>query len=484
MIDYAKIKINAGNGGRGIVSFRREKFVPKGGPDGGDGGKGGSVYLVASNDVSTLLDFQYLNHLEAEHGESGGPSNQKGKDGEDLFIKVPVGSIIKVNKILADIPRRKRQKTPQAEPIEYEQKMFNYKKTKKLEMKAQEELEYAKAHPEEVVEDDQDQLEQEIEGVTIESPEAPETTSVVAQTRSKNTEEDSEEYAREKTEEYSIGEHKVYKFSERVRSFDRSLRAENNAMARFRSEDIPTYDLDQLGERIMIAKGGAGGRGNARFKWSQNQAPMFAEPSQRGEYLEIEIILKMVANVGFIGYPNAGKSTLLSKLTAASPRIANYPFTTLVPNLGVTYIDDKPLVVADIPGLIEGASQGKGLGFRFLQHVERTQILLHLIEIPDLDQISGPEDMTAMVLHSYNTIRSELQQYGNDLPDKLEIIVLNKIDKIPEDKRSEYITPLETELKKLNRPVVFISAEKELGLNGLKKVIQQTLVDNEQQWYY
>jgi len=481
MLDYAKLKIYAGNGGKGIVSFRREKFVPKGGPDGGDGGKGGHIYIQASNDVSTLLDFQYLNHFEGQSGESGGPSNMRGKDAEDITIKVPVGSIIKVNKIVADIPKRKSRKPNISEPNEYEQMVFNYKKMKKMKMRTLEEEQNSKEEAQESTEEDEAQNTQETPEMEDHSDGETATVPEVKQTVSTDTEEDASEYASEGAELYSVGSHKVYKFSEPDRSFARALRSESSMLSRYKKEEIPTYDLDVAGEQILIARGGVPGRGNSRFKSSLNQAPMYAEPAQRGEYVEIEIILKMVANVGLIGYPNVGKSTLLSKLTAASPKIANYPFTTLEPNLGVTYIDEKPVVLADIPGLIEGASRGKGLGYKFLQHVERTNTLLHLIAIPDLDQISSPEDLTATILHGYNSIRDELIQYGNNLPEKQEIIVINKIDKIPEDQRKEYISPLEAELKKLHKPIIFISADQELGLNGLKKVIKDTLVTAEQE---
>lgn len=479
MLDYAKIKIQAGNGGKGLVSFRREKYVPKGGPNGGDGGKGGNVFIIASNEVATLLDFQYLNHFEAPSGEAGGTSDKRGKDGNDLVIKVPVGSIIKLNKLVADIPHKKRKKSQYEEPIEYTQKMFNYKKMHKLKMRALTEENQNSEKAEEPIDQEDMQIEQ--ENGTEQFVNIPESTdlSELDQIESYDEETDASEIVRNISEEHSSPSHKLYKFSEREQPFAKALRTEK-AEQRLTSDEIPTFDLDKEGEKITIARGGQGGRGNARFKWSQNQAPQFAEPGQKGEYVEIEIILKMVANVGIIGFPNAGKSTLLSKLTAASPKIANYPFTTLEPNLGVTYIDEKPLVLADIPGLIEGASQGKGLGYKFLQHVERTQILLHVIEIPDLAQVSSIEDLTATIIQSYNTIRNELLEYGNNLSEKLEIIVINKIDRIPEENRKEYIEPLEAELRKLGKPYVFVSAENELGLNGLKKIIQTTLVEHQQ----
>ncbi len=475
MLDYAKVKIKAGDGGRGAVSFRREKYVPKGGPDGGDGGKGGSLYFIASNEVSTLLDFQYLDHFEAENGETGGGSHRKGKDGVDAVIKVPVGSIVKINKVIADIPVQKRRKDQQEEPISYQQKMFNYKKMLKEKLRALGQSLTTQDTKEEPIEDEELVLEQEmIEDEIEESIED----LAITKLDQNDTEDDENSFA-EKEQELKAGgaleSHKTYRFSDTQRSFDRPFRARNNPYDKYQSEDIPTFDLDHEGEKILLARGGKAGRGNSRFKWSQNQTPKFAEPGQRGEYLEIEIILKMVANIGIIGFPNAGKSTILSKLTAASPKVANYPFTTLEPNLGVTYIDGQSYVLADIPGLIEGASRGKGLGYKFLQHVERTQTLLHAIEIPELTPDSTPAQMAESIVQSYTTIRDELLQYGNNLPDKNEIIVINKIDRIPEDKRKEYILPIEHELQKLGRPYVFISADQEVGLNGLKKIIKDSI---------
>ncbi len=462
MLDYAKVKIKAGDGGKGLVGFHREKFVPKGGPDGGDGGKGGDFYIEASNSVSTLLDFQFLDHFDAESGEPGGTSNKHGKDGHDYILKVPVGSIIRINKLTVDLPTNKRRKGDVREPNKYEQKVFNYKKIEKL-----------KNRHEALQDEEEISVEQPI---TINTSEDVEDISKVHQTISQNDSDDIvEEYEDNKEKTPSEG-YKVYDFSEKSKYSANTQRTQKSIGSQYEKDERPVFDLDQESKKIMIARGGVGGRGNTRFKNSIDKAPKFAEAGQKGEYVEIEIILKMVANVGLIGLPNAGKSTILSKLTAASPKIANYAFTTLEPNLGVMTEGDQRIILADIPGLIEGASQGKGLGYRFLQHIERTELLVHVIAIPDIQSDTTPEALKDEILNTYTTVRQELEQYGHEIPQKKEIVIINKIDKLPEGQNTVYIPPIEEALKKLGEPYGFISAEQELGLNGLKKIIHAALV--------
>jgi GTP-binding protein len=283
-IDEAKIFVRAGDGGRGCVSFRREKYVPKGGPDGGDGGKGGDVVLVADRNLSTLLDFRYKRRYAAERGEHGRGSDQKGRDGQDCVIRVPVGTIVR----LAD-----------------------------------------------------------------------------------------------------SGELLI---------------------------DLVTHE-----QRFVAARGGRGGRGNAHFTSPTKQAPRYAEPGEPGEARWLALELKLLADVGLIGLPNAGKSTLLSRLSAARPKIAPYPFTTLAPQLGIARLhDDRACVVADIPGLIEGAHEGKGLGHRFLRHIERTRLLLHLVDMTVED---GP-----MAVTNFEAVQRELVMYRPALAHKPQLVVATKID--------------------------------------------------------
>lgn len=283
-IDEAKITVISGNGGDGCVSFRREKFVPKGGPNGGDGGRGGDVVVVADANMSSLLDYRYKKEYKAPNGQPGRGKDQHGKSGSDLIIPVPAGTVI---------------------------------------------------------------------------------TSC----------EDGETLA----------------------------------------------DLVEDGERFTVAKGGDGGRGNSRFVSPTNRAPREAESGRPRVRKEVKLELKVLADVGILGFPNAGKSTLISKISAARPKISGYPFTTLVPNLGVvSYGDHQSFVIADIPGIIEGAHKGLGLGIQFLKHVERTRLLVHML---DLDPMSGRNPV-----EDYDKINSELREYSAKLAEKPQLVVLNKID--------------------------------------------------------
>jgi len=301
-IDEAVITVKAGDGGKGCVSFRREKYVPKGGPDGGNGGHGGHVIFVADENVNTLLDFRGNPTWIAANGENGRGKQQSGMAGQDLIIRVPPGTVI------TDL----------------------------------------------------------------------ESTDVLA-------------------------------------------------------------DLGP-GEQAVIAKGGHGGWGNEHFKSSTNQAPKSADPGEPGEQRRVRLELKLIADVGLVGLPNAGKSTLLSVLTSARPKIADYPFTTLVPQLGIAEIDGKRrLVIADIPGLIEGASQGAGLGHEFLRHIERTRVLVHLLDAAPPDESSPAAN--------YRMIRAELANYSSLLAEKEELIVLNKLDLLDEDDARSAVARLRADLQ-------------------------------------
>jgi GTP-binding protein len=322
-VDKAAVIVKAGNGGNGIISFRHEKYIDKGGPDGGDGGKGGDVIFEASRNENTLANFRFQKELRAEDGQPGGKRRKHGRSAKDLVVKVPVGTVVtsKDGKILADLA------------------------------------------------------------------------------------------------------------------------------------------VD--GERAVVAKGGNGGFGNAHFISSRRQAPRIAEKGEQGDEVEGILELKMIADVGLVGLPNAGKSTLLSVISNARPEIANYPFTTLIPNLGVVDVDgEASILFADIPGLIEGAAEGKGLGDEFLRHVERTAVLVHLIDAYQED-----------VVDTYKTIQDELAAYKPDLASKPQIIVLTKIEGLDE----EIIKDQQNQLKKVvpkGTPLMAISAQAKTGIKELLRKIR------------
>ena len=314
-VDTAKVSLKAGDGGNGAVSFRREIYIPKGGPDGGDGGKGGDIIFKADKDTNTLIDFRFTPILTAENGKNGSGTRSAGRSGKDLVVEVPIGTVV--------------------------YKLSN-------------------------------------EGI-------------------------SETVSRE--------------------GYDPSEESEprDGGRERTRSQKTLIADLTHDGQTAIIAHGGSGGFGNAHFKSSTRQAPIIAEVGEPGEEFEAELELKSMADVGLVGLPNAGKSTFLSVVSNAKPEIADYPFTTITPNLGVATIDDKDLLIADIPGLIEGASEGKGLGHDFLRHVDRTAVLLHLVDIYNND--AG---------EAYQTIRNELDKYS-DLKDRPEIVALTKCEGVDQE---------------------------------------------------
>lgn len=323
-VDTAKVTVQAGRGGDGAVSFRHEIYVDKGGPDGGDGGKGGDVIFVASENVNTLLDFRYKPELKAEPGQSGAKRDRHGKSGGALYVKVPVGTLV-------------------------------------------------------------------------------------------------------------------------------------------RRDGVLLADFTDSGQEVVVARGGDGGFGNAHFKSSVRQAPRVAEKGEPGDAFEAELELKLLADVGLVGFPNAGKSTFLSVVSNARPEIADYAFTTLTPNLGVADIDDGSLLIADIPGLIEGASQGKGLGDAFLRHIERTAVILHLID-------AYTDDIAA----AYTTIRHELKAYSDDLALRPEVIALTKIEGLDADLIAMQIEALKQVAG--DNPVYAVSSQAHQGLTEVLRALKQRVV--------
>ena len=317
-LDQAKIYIKAGDGGSGSASFRREKFIEFGGPDGGDGGHGGSIVFTADNNLNTLIDFRYQQHFKADKGENGKGKKKTGKSGKDLILKVPAGTQI---------------------------------------------------------------------------------------------------------------------FEE-----------DNNTLIE---------DLVKPEQKIIIANGGKGGLGNVRFKSSTNRTPRKKTDGDKGESFWIWLQLKVIADIGIVGMPNSGKSSLLSVLTSAKPKIANYPFTTINPNLGVANYNNKEITLADIPGLIEGAHEGIGLGDKFLRHIERCKNILHLIDITDDN-----------LLENYSKVRKELVKYSKKLTKKREIIVFNKIDMVSDQEINKKIDIF---AKKIKKKIYPISALKHKGLTTIKR---------------
>ena len=321
-LDQTRVFIRSGDGGAGCISFHREKYIQLGGPDGGDGGRGGDVWLHVVNGLNTLIDFRYQQHFKAKTGIHGMGRNRNGAKGDDIILRVPVGT--------------------------------------------------------QIYEEDNETL---------------------------------------------------------------------------------IADMTFEGQRYLLAKGGNGGFGNAHFKSSKNQAPRRANPGQEGEERWVWLRLKLIADAGLVGLPNAGKSTFLASVTAAKPKIAAYPFTTLHPNLGVTRIDDREFVIADIPGLIEGAHEGVGIGDRFLGHVERTRVLLHLV--------SGTEEDVAL---AYKTVKKELQSYGHGLEEKQEIVALSKVDALSEKERQEKLNDLENASGQ--KPMLLSAVSRE----GVDSVLRQLMV--------
>ena len=319
-VDIAKVLVRAGRGGNGVVSFRHEKYVDKGGPDGGDGGRGGDIVFLATKDLNTLLNFRYKPELKAEKGGDGGKRNKRGKSGAPLIVKVPMGTLVKRD------------------------------------------------------------------GMVI-------------------------------------------------------------------------ADLTEDQQRAVVARGGDGGFGNAHFTSSTRQTPKIAELGEVGEEFEAELELKLLADVGLVGFPNAGKSTFLSVVSNARPEIANYEFTTLTPNLGVADVDDGSILIADIPGLIEGASEGKGLGDQFLRHIERTAVLLHMIDVYSDDPAE-----------KYQAIRRELEKYSESLAERPEIIALTKCEGLDD----EIIAMQSTALQKVanGAPVVAISSQTHDGVTELLRMLR------------
>jgi GTPase len=382
-VDESLLEVQSGSGGDGIVSFRREKFIPNGGPNGGDGGRGGDIILVADSNVATLLDLKSARRIKAVDGEPGGGSDKKGASGPPVEIRVPVGTLVYELETLV-VPR-----------VVSRQHIGTYSGFG--------------------IEDDAEIAVLDIDG---------------------------------ELDEEAVVEHDA----------GGAITLEEPLPAATDEEPMPIADLTRSGQQIVIARGGRGGLGNARFKTSTRQAPDFATPGKSGQLKRIRLSLKLMADVGLVGFPNAGKSTLLRRISAAKPRVANYPFTTLVPSLGVVERGERRCVVADIPGLIEGASEGAGLGHQFLRHVERTRVLIHLLDVEGM-LIEG-RDLQA----DYTAIRRELERYRPELLQRHEIVVLSKCDLMHDPSQ---LAELEARLAKQGIRSRRISAATNQGIDAL-----------------
>lgn len=399
-VDEALLEVQSGSGGDGNVSFRREKYIPNGGPNGGDGGRGGDIVLVADTNVATLLDLKSARRIKAADGEPGGVTDKKGYSGEPIEIHVPVGTLVYELETLA-VPRAASRH------------IGSYSGT---------------AGSRALEEDEQDAVD---ENATGEHEGANEGKRNLIEIES------------EDDDEPDAGP---------------LIALEGLAASAMDGEPTPIADLTRPGQQIVIARGGRGGLGNARFKTSTRQAPDFATPGKPGQLKRIRLSLKLMADVGLVGFPNAGKSTLLRRISAAKPRVANYPFTTLVPSLGVVERGEQRCVVADIPGLIEGASEGAGLGHQFLRHVERTRVLIHLLDVEAM--LMQGRDLQA----DYVAIRRELERYRPELLERHEILVLNKCDLIHD---SSQLAELEARLAKQGLRPLRISGATNLGIETL-----------------
>ncbi len=397
-VDEALLEVQSGSGGDGNVSFRREKFIPNGGPNGGDGGRGGDIILVADTNVATLLDLKSARRIKAAHGEPGGGSDKKGSSGTAIEIRVPVGTLVYEIENLA-VPRAASRHIGTYTGAAHHKNAESDDAAAALE---------GDLHGKDEDEDDSDLIE-------IER-------------------------------------------AEDERDADGAIALELPHSTPADDDATPIADLTRSGQQIVIARGGRGGLGNARFKTSTRQAPDFATPGKPGQLKRIRLSLKLMADVGLVGFPNAGKSSLLRRISAARPRVANYPITTLVPSLGVVERGEQRCVVADIPGLIEGASEGAGLGHQFLRHVERTRVLIHLLDVEAM--LMQGRDLQA----DYAAIRRELGRYRPELLERREIAVLSKCDLIHD---TSQLADVEARLAAQGIRPLRISGATNLGIDTL-----------------
>lgn len=432
MIDLVKLELLAGDGGHGRVAFRREKYVPKGGPAGGNGGNGGDIILRGSRHLSSLDHLIGEKNFKAGDGQPGGKKKSKGARGEDQVIEVPVGTIVW---LLAEnqISQVRRQRYDLAYLLSHD------------------EVEPEKYYLEKI-------------GQRIPPRPADELQPIL-------TEEQAERAASEADDEPDA----AVKLKRRARLLKKVLRTSSESLKEIRLKDLPKQKLVEItaaGQEVTLCQGGFGGRGNNTFKGPVNTTPLEAEYGTTGEKKIVILEQQLLADVGLVGFPNAGKSTLISVLTEARPKTANYPFTTLEPHLGILKAADRSgaeLVMADIPGLVEGASQGKGLGHAFLRHVEHSRLLLVLLYLPEeiiFDESLSNQEKVKQLLEQQKALQGELENYGPELVNKSQLVVVNKID---------LYSPALIEAMKAQLPdeTILISAVTQNGLDKLKKQLFQ-----------
>lgn len=440
-IDRVRILVRAGSGGNGSVSWRREAHVSKGGPAGGNGGRGGDVVLVADEGMGTLLDLKYRQHYKAKSGTKGRGKNMHGRGADELIIKVPVGTTVFYE----------GEATAPGEPPPWREREDEIEDGDAMEVIYVLPAGISHQHhwlPAEAEED--------VEAEPSESPDAA-TPDQPSDGSSDGSGGHRGDELRDAPDERLLDKD--------VALGQRAPEAPHEDRVRYNPGDL-VGDLEDDGDRLIVAHGGAGGRGNASFRSSANRAPDFAQPGAAGEAHWLRLELKLLADVGIVGYPNVGKSTLIRAISAAKSEVGAYPFTTLVPQLGVVSLSgERTMVVADVPGLVDGAADGRGLGHEFLRHLERTSVLLHLIA-PDPDEEREP-------FRDLERLEEELIRYGGEIFDgRPRVVALNKIDL---DEGQDLIRALRSKLRKQNIPLFPISAETGEGVDALLEALWRRL---------
>lgn len=467
-VDQVRVVVRAGRGGNGAVAWRREANVPKGGPAGGDGGDGGDVILEADPHLATLLDLHYRQRLHAEPGQPGGTRDRNGRGGEDLVVKVPVGTMIYLEGP-ADgplpAPTAAADEAGDDDDADAMENVYIVHDPAALERlrQAGSELEGGAAPGEDAGEPAGWRPEPEAQG----DAEPPlEQDGFVVDDDAGEDEAGEDDDASGEDDEASEAELAYDEGPAIPVVLVDPLRPAAELVRHVPGQLLG--DLSQPHQQLVVARGGKGGRGNIHFRSAQNRTPEQSEPGTDGEAWRLRLELKLLADVGIVGFPNVGKSTFIRKVSRARPKVGAYPFTTLVPNLGVVRLSEgRSMVVADVPGLIRGASEGKGLGLQFLRHLERTRVLLHLLA-PDPEPGREP-------LADLDALELELSRYGSQFDGRPRVVALNKLDLLNDDEGRALVARLREELRARNIPLFTISAETGAGIPRLLEAIWRRL---------